>query len=257
MLVYKLSVKLEEYTWPEVKELDKNKCIIIIPVGSFEQHGYHMPLITDTYIPYKIALLAAEKVKEPFLLVIPPVVYGCSEHYLGFAGTISIKPDTLRELIKDICRSLIHHGFKKLIVLNGHGGNYAALQLAIREIKGTFHDVIIALVNWWELVADIIRQVRESKVMHHADEIETSVALALGLKVYMDKTIDYIPKPFSEYYTLDLVSPPPKLMVFGWLKRGYSGVIGESSKANREKGEIIVKVLIDRLIDLAKRIYKI
>jgi len=253
----KVMVKLEELTWREVAELDRRRCVVVVPVGSFEQHGFHLPLITDTAIPYRISLLASERSRNVKLIVVPPITYGCSEHYMKFDGTITVTPDTLRSLVRDVCLSLIHHGFKKLIVLNGHGGNYAALQIAIRDVRKKYSDAVIALVNWWDLVADVIRRVRESSVMHHADEIETSVSLALGLRVLMAEARDYIPKPFSDYYTLDIVSPPPKLMVYGWLKRGDVGVIGEASKASREKGEVIVGALVFRLIDLAERLASI
>ena len=252
-----VALVLERLTWKEVDELNRDECVVVVPAGSFEQHGYHMPLNTDAYIPYKLALLSSERASGFKLIVAPPITYGCSEHYMGFPGTISLRTETLKLLVKDVCRSIIRHGFRRIIVLNGHGGNFAPLQIAIRELKGEVN-AVIALVNWWDLVADVIRGVRESKVMHHADEVETSVALALGQRVMMDKAVDFVPEPFSDYYTLDLVSPPPKLMVFGWLKRkGAGGVVGEASKASREKGEIIVETAVSRIIDLAQRLLRI
>lgn len=252
-----MALTLENLTWSEVARLNRDNSVIIIPVGSIEQHGYHMPLNIDYILPYKFALIASEKVRDFNLIVIPPITYGCSQHYMAFPGTISLNSDTLKLLVKDVCRSLILHGFKRIIILNGHGGNFAPLQIAIRELRSELK-AVIALVNWWELVADVIRKIRESKIMHHAGEVETSVALALELRVISDKIVDFIPESFSNYYTLDLLSPPPKLMVFGWLKRsGGGGVIGEPSKASRMKGEVIVNATVSRLIDLAKRLLTI
>lgn len=252
-----MALILENLTWSEVAKLDKDKSVVIIPVGSIEQHGYHMSLNVDYILPYRFAIMASEKVRDFSLIVIPPITYGCSQHYMAFPGTISLKSDTLKLLIKDICRSLISNGFKRIIILNGHGGNFASLQIAVSELRGETK-AIIALVNWWELVADVIREIRESKIMHHAGEVETSVALALGLRVVPDKIIDFIPESFSDYYTLDLLSPPPKLMVFGWLKRSDGGgVIGEPGKASRMKGVFIVNATVSRLIDLAERLLRI
>lgn len=141
-------VQLERMTHPEVKEAVKeSNGIVVIPVGATEQHGPHLPLDTDTAGTVEPVLRAA---KETHVVVAPTIPWGNSMQNMSFPGTISLKPSTLMELIKDVCKSLIRHGFDKIVIVNGHGGNVSPINDAAEEIKyetGAF----ICQVKCWEL----------------------------------------------------------------------------------------------------------
>lgn len=115
---------LGELTWPDVKEFLAVHDVAVVPVGSCEQHGLHLPMDTDAYDAFWLSLKAAEKAQ--CALVAPPIYYGVSSHHMDFPGTITLSPCTLEQLAS----SLIKHGFKKILFENGHGGNTPALEAA-------------------------------------------------------------------------------------------------------------------------------
>lgn len=168
-----------EMSWPEIKSAIEKGKIPILPVGSVEQHGPHLPLITDAFTAFSICARAAETSGD--LLVMPPIYYGYSAHHMDFPGTISIKTLNFMGYIYDVCRSLVHHGFRKMIIFNGHGGNVAPLQIVARRISEET-DSLCALISWWNLAREEISKLRESEFpggMTHSCELETSVMLSL------------------------------------------------------------------------------
>lgn len=123
---------LTEMTWPEVKEVLKETNVAIIPVGSIEQHGLHLPLGTD-YI--QAVELAKRVAKEAGTLVAPVILCGHSQHHIGFPGTISLKPETLVQVIFEACECLARHGFNKIVILNTHGGNDVACSFVTQKVN--------------------------------------------------------------------------------------------------------------------------
>jgi creatinine amidohydrolase len=123
---------LMEMTWSEVKEALKETNVAIIPVGSIEQHGLHLPLGTDYFQAIELAKRVAEKTAA---LVAPVILCGHSQHHMGFPGTISLKPETLAQVIFEACQSLGRHGFNKIIILNTHGGNDVACSFAAQKVN--------------------------------------------------------------------------------------------------------------------------
>ena len=123
-------VLLTEMTWPEVRDVLKETDIVLIPVGSCEQHGLHLPLGTDQIQ----ALEHCKKIAERVGAVVAPVLYvGLSEHHMGFPGTITLTPDTLVQVLFEACKSLSKHGFRKIVLFNNHGGNEAAVNFAAQK----------------------------------------------------------------------------------------------------------------------------
>src|SRR5437867_4451694 len=117
---------MEDMTWVELKDRVAGCKIVIIPVGSTEQHGMHLPVKTDVFIADQIARYAAEKVSEEEgvkVTVAPAIPFGTSAEHWKFPATISLKPETQLQLLKEICFSLVRSGFDKIVILNGHGGN--------------------------------------------------------------------------------------------------------------------------------------
>ena len=251
---------LEDMTWPEVQKRVKESQIAIVPTGSIEQHGRHLPLKTDIFCAYEIAKRAAEKVKDDVkTVVVPPIWFGLSPEHIDFPGTISLRPETLLALVEDVCKSLVRHGFNKLVIFNGHGGNPAVLQVALIKITketGAF----VALINWWDLATEVISEVKES-LFCHAEEVETSVVMALGFPVNMSLAKRFIPKPrFPELAGWDLCPSEQRIVISDFWDFGdpktANGSIGDPTKASKEKGEKILAAAVDKfaefLRDLAK-----
>jgi len=168
------SYYLGELAWPDVKEFLQQHDVVVIPVGSCEQHGPHLPLDTDAYDAFWLALHAAEKAE--CALVAPPIYYGVSSHHIDFPGTVTLNPQTLEQVAYEVALSLIKHGFRKIVFENGHGGNQPALEAAAQRIKNET-DVFIA-IDTVSLIPDVIEKHVQSLHDAHAGEFETSTSLA-------------------------------------------------------------------------------
>ena len=144
---------LAKMNYLEVEEYLKKSDTIVIPVGSLENHGKHMPLGTDTMIPDKIAELLDEKSD---LLIAPTINYGATDDLVGFPGTISLGTEGLISLLRTICDQFYRYGFRHFMILNGHGGNSAAIQAVAMHMyrKGAY----MANLNWWLMAGQLNRE---------------------------------------------------------------------------------------------------
>ena len=148
--------------------------IAIIPIGAVEVHGPHLPVGTDSLETYEIGLRAAREAK---VVITPLVWYGNSRAFMDFPGTITIRPEVLQELTRDVALSLIHQGFDKIILLDGHGGNYGILDILIEEIH-LETSALICHVRAWEL-ASVSKPEGTPAYDGHGGSSETSVMLVL------------------------------------------------------------------------------
>lgn len=166
------SVWLQELTWEDVDEYLKQDDTIIFPVGSTEQHGPAGPLGVDSYVAIALAEDAA---KRAGVLCTPPLWFGDSPHHMEFPGSISLRTETLVEVAKDVIRSLAKHGFRKILIINGHKGtNIAGLTTACRYLhQYELPDVMLALADPMFLAKGIAGEIKES-AEHHAGELEIS-----------------------------------------------------------------------------------
>ncbi len=147
-MVLKNKVQLERMSWIEVKEaVEEANGIALIPIGSMEEHGMHLPVGTDSIETYEIARLAAIQAE---VVLTPLVWYGNSRAFMEFPGTVTLQPDTLGKVIKDIALSLIHHGFDKPVIVDGHGGNYGILDVVVEDLH-LETGVLATHVRAWEL----------------------------------------------------------------------------------------------------------
>jgi creatinine amidohydrolase len=169
---------LAEMTWPEVAAARDVAPLVIVPLGSCEQHGRGMALQTDTVRAVELAKLVAERM-APSVLVAPETTVGLSEHHMGFPGTITLTPQTLQRVIYEIVQSLYRHGWRKVFLLNGHGGNNAVVDTASIQLRADLPDLHLAYSGITPLVADVIAEAGVSEVHGHSCEVETSQALYL------------------------------------------------------------------------------
>ncbi|MEC7868524.1 MAG: creatininase family protein, partial [Candidatus Poribacteria bacterium] len=176
--------QFDELTWPEVNQAVDMGKIPIIPTGSVEQHGHHLPLKVDHLCATAIATEAA-RLSSNMSLVLPPVNYGYLHHVMDFPGSLNIHFEHFIQYVLDICKSLAYHGFKKIILINGHGSNHNLIDMvARRTIVET--DASCVFCSWWQLLKvnpDFDKQWRESVFpggCSHAGELETSMLLHLS-----------------------------------------------------------------------------
>ena len=253
--VTEMGFYLGELAWPDIEEFLLKHNVAIIPVGSCEQHGPHLPLDTDAYDAFWLSLKAAEK--ACCALVAPPIYYGVSMHHMDFLGTVTLYPDTLETLAYEVATSLIKHGFRKIVFENGHGRNTQALESATQRIKidtGAF-----TVVDTVSLIPDYIEKHVETPYDAHAGEFETSTSLANREE---HVRIDRIKKPqlkfpASKYTKIGLKETGPKVF-WGFRTKEISnnGVIGDPTKASEEKGMICWKMAIERLVELLTELVK-
>jgi creatinine amidohydrolase len=135
---------LPHMTWPEVEEALAVTDVAIIPVGSVEQHGRHLPLGTDFYAAVEVSKLIAQRTD---VLVAPVVMAGLSAHHLGFPGSLTLSPETFEAVIYETALGLIHHGIRKIILYNGHGGNRASVANIITRINNTTEATAVDLAE--------------------------------------------------------------------------------------------------------------
>ena len=158
-----------------------DRALVVLPVGACEQHGPHLPTGTDHVIVERVAVAAAERVAGAPVLVAPTVAVGFSEHHLPYGATISVSLDTLRRYLVDCCDSLIRSGFRRIFLLNGHGGNVDVIGDAAREVA-TRTGVPVASGSYWVIAWDalVAQGAPESGLLPgHAGAFETSLARAV------------------------------------------------------------------------------
>jgi len=243
----------QHYTWPELGEVAKKQPVVILPIGSVEDHGPHLPLDTDNFLIWSICEAAAERAAGEILLL-PQMPYGFETHHMDFPGTIDIGMEHLLNFVLDITKSIARHGFQRILIADGHGSNMPILELvARRTILET--DSLCATFIWPSLAIQAIRKVRQSERggMAHACELETSVYLHLDRnRVQMDKASKEIELPQSEFMWLDLLEGSPVLLMDHWTRFSKSGVVGDPTLATAEKGRIIFEAVVEALLRLVR-----
>ena len=172
-----------EKSWPEVHAIDKN-APVVIPLGSCEQHGHHLPLFVDSLQVTEIAQRVEQCLADRILLT-PTLWLGCSHHHKDFPGTISVKPSLYSEMIKSVAESVMRPGFRRILFLNGHGGNEIPGAQALTELvaeRDEADDIYLAFSSWWQVGRDALRPEKHgmtTPAITHACEYETSLVLAI------------------------------------------------------------------------------
>jgi len=252
-----MRVLYSDMTWPEVKEAAENDRIPLIPVGSTEQHGLHLPTKTDALLAYEICKAAATKIPE-MSVVMPPVNYGYNEHHLDFPATIHISYETLIKYVIDIGKSLAHHGFKRIMIVNGHGSNTAPMEIAARRITLETPAICASLI-YISLAPEAFNLLEGEDA--HAGELETSLMLYVTPDlVDMNKAQRDWSFPKSKYIKWGVEVGEKSFGVSGgevqfmdwWSRISSTGVLGDPTKASREKGEKAFKLYVDALAEFIR-----
>ncbi|MFC1978758.1 creatininase family protein [Chloroflexota bacterium] len=215
----------QEMRRTEIDEAAKTDSVVIIPTGSIEQHGNHLPVNTDINICYSIAKQAAELIEDFPVLVAPPVWWGISWHHMKYPGAITIKIKTYIDLLTEIAVSISKHGFKRILFLNGHGGNHGVISSLRGKLMYEDDPKLPSCVaySYWKIIDQDIKDIlnRPDYILGHADDMETAMELLLQPTLVSSEEISWAP-----------------------------GVIGDPAPATRKIGEKLFKTAVDKLIKL-------
>lgn len=236
------------FTWEELQTLDHSKALIILPVGSTEQHGPHLPVATDSLTAEYLAELVAEKETDLSVLVAPSFRYTYAKPAMIFPGTITVEGETLVKLARDVLRSFLLQGFRKMMIMNAHMENTDFLIEGISTALQDYRDSKIILCNWWELVSEeAVREIFGSEwkgwVDEHAAVVETSIMLQIAPDlVSIQKAVDGRRRSKLEF------------RIFPWDAARFpaSGIFSETKGAAAEKGMRLLELVSDQALSLIK-----
>ena len=226
-------MNLTDLTWPEVENLSRD-IPVLVPVAALEQHGRHMPLFTDSLLLGEVVRRVSLAMKDKVLFA-PLMWYGNSHHHMDFPGTLSASPRVYLDLLNDLTDNLIAHGFRRIVFLNGHGGNTTPGKQALFEVRQRHRarrDLLLLFATYWDSAqpnegrSDLVQS-----QMGHACEWETSMILKLAPHLVKDITkLETVPFGFA-------FEPAYR----GWITKDRSapGHIGSPQAANSEKGEYL------------------
>lgn len=240
------SRRLAELSWPEVRDaLASGFTTVVVAAGSIEQHGPHLPLLTDTLIG--TGLIAAVVARLDGALQGPTIPFGCSEHHMSFPGTITLEGGTFKRVVQEYARSLARHGFRTVYFVWSHGGNAAPLQEAVDELGGRVGDARIVahtdLPAFLEVLYASQRPygVTPERAGAHAGNTETALALALRPElVRMAQAAEGFVGDFDE---------EAKALIFreGLHALSGNGILGDARGADAERGRACLDALADYL----------
>ncbi|MFL5760968.1 MAG: creatininase family protein [Thermomicrobiales bacterium] len=237
---------LADLSWPEVRDIKDKVELVLLPIGSIEQHGPNLSLRMDSSSAFEFCRHASARM-APRVLVAPAIPWGVSLHHMHFPGTMTLAPDTFVQVIVELIDSLFNHGFERFLIVNGHGGNIAAMDLATVRAKTELEVPFVGACTYFRFLdAEALTQYEQTSINGHACEIETSVAmhlvpeivkhdalalgeltdLATGLRGDMHKYGVSVPYYFEDYTS--------------------NGALGDARLASPEFGRDLVEAGLDR-----------
>lgn len=243
-------MRWEELTSAEIGALDRDKTVVILPLGSVEQHGNHLPLGTDTMLAQAVSLAAAEVRGDT--VVMPPPWYGFSAHHMRFPGSVTLRPETLLVVVEDIVASLVRHDFRRILIVNGHGGNSGLIDVLASTLGHTHYGAArIAALTYFALAREAIAKLRKSRAggMGHACEFETSMVQQIRPElVKIDRAETTYPDPGSRYLTTDLLGTQAIRLYHDFADLSPTGTLGDPAYASPEAGKAFFAAVTDELV---------
>lgn len=244
-------MQLAELSWPAVHALSKDTPIIF-PIAALEQHGGHLPVFTDSLLLGEIVRRSAERLGDGVMWA-PLMWLGNSDHHLDFAGTLSAAPRVYLDLLNGLVENFIQHGFKRLVFINGHGGNDVPGKQAVFELRQRHrarNDLLLLFATYWSLGGEPWKRAAsiQQREMGHACEWETSMIMRIRPELVGD---------VSKLQTVEFgrgFSPASR----GWITKDRSapGHIGSPQLATKDKGETIFATFTDDVVSLIERVIR-
>jgi creatinine amidohydrolase len=242
-------MRLTDLTWPAVAALPKDTPVVV-PVAALEQHGRHLPTVTDSLLCGEIVRRAEERLADRVLFA-PLLWLGNSDHHLDFPGTLSAPPRAYLDLLNGLIDNLIGHGFRRIVFVNGHGGNHVPGQQVVFEARQRYRardGLLFLFATYWQLGGrprEADPSIEQAE-MGHACEWETSMVLRLRPELVGD--LSAVPAvPFGNPF-----APAAR----GWVmkERSEPGHVGDPRRASAAKGEVLLRTFSDDIVRLLERV---
>ncbi|SER34953.1 creatinine amidohydrolase [Lentzea xinjiangensis] len=234
---------MSEYRWnrltaPELRDLAARNAIVLLPVGSTEQHGAHLPTGVDDFLAAEVCLRAAAVASERVPVVVAPSTWcGLAEHHMAFGGTLTLSLSTLHALLRDLCRSVLRAGFRRILLVNGHGGNATALHALATELTAEL-GTVIAVTSYFTAGAAVLASTLETqRQLMHACEGETSMMLAAFPELVRQ---ELVPQAVGPAIALQPEDPAAVYHPTPFERVSPSGVAGDARTATAVKGEALL-----------------
>lgn len=239
-------MRFAELTAPEIRALDRDRTLVVAPIAAVEQHSRHLPVGTDTILAGAVAD-GLEAALPDRVLLLPVLWLGASEHHLPFGGTLTATLPTYEAALVELLTPLLRDGFRRVLLLNGHGGNIDPLHVALRRLDAEFPTAVLAGAAYWELAEKEIAALCAGprKTVGHACEVETSMMLHLRPELVKSDQIADDP---------DAVDPPEGLFWardFG--RRTDHGAVGYPEYAGAETGRKLLEAIVARVAEAARQ----
>lgn len=241
------SVMWKEMTAEDLRAKAAADAIVILPVASMEQHGPHLPVGVDTILCEGVCKAGAEKAAADVPVVVAPTLWcGMAEHHMAFGGTFTFDIPTYRAVLLAFLTSLGRHGFKRVFIVNGHGGNIAALNAFLPDFARETA-LKVRMATYFDMTpSDIAPLLQDQKRVHHACEVETSMMLVLAPGTVKRERM---PEAFGGVAGSNAAdswyAQPARFRSFKDLTP--SGVNGDARRASRDKGEKLLALCVDGL----------
>ena len=241
-------MKFHEMTSPAISDVDRMDTLVIVPIAAVEQHGPHLPTGTDTIICTAVAEALERKIPQRSLLL-PTTWLGASAHHMRFGATVTAELDTYIATLCEIGTSLLEDGFRRILFLNGHGGNVDPLQVALRQLQQQFPEAVLAGGSYWNVADDLLQEVLEGdhRFVGHACEFETSVIMHLRPELVNQSAMANAGELVANSIDGLFVSRDMK-------HRTAAGCTGRPDLATAEKGKSLFDGIIERLTATAEKL---
>jgi creatinine amidohydrolase len=225
-------------TFPHLRAVPRDRCVVIAPIAACEQHSRHLPTITDTVLVTAVAEGVEQRLPDTVVLL-PTLWLGASGHHLRFGATLSLEVDLHVAVLCDLLTPLLEDGYQRVLILNGHGGNIDTMHVALRRLQPRYRQHVLAAASYWELAEKELAALAEGprKSMGHACEFETSMMLALRPDlVHRDAIQDDPPRDQAVLQGLFLAEDM-------WQRTDH-GAVGYPERASAEKGQAMLQAAI-------------
>jgi creatinine amidohydrolase len=237
---------LADLSWPEVRDIKDQVELVLLPIGSIEQHGPNLALRMDSSSAYEFSRHASARM-APRLLVAPAIPWGVSLHHMHFPGTMTLSPNTFIQVIAELIESLFRHGFERFLIVNGHGGNIAAMDLAAIRAKTELDIPFVGACTYFDFLAEEeLTQFEQTEHNGHACEIETSVAMYLNPEIVRENSLAQ--GELTEL-TTEFLNDMRKYKVsipYYFEEYTTNGALGDARLASPEFGRALIEGGLDR-----------
>ena len=243
-------MKFHEMTFPQLRQVPRDRSVVVAPIAACEQHSRHLPTFTDTILVTAVAEGVEQRLPQQVLLL-PTLWLGASHHHLRFGATLSLEADAHVTVLCELLTPLLEDGHQRVLLLNGHGGNIDTLHMALRRLQPRYRERILAGASYWEIAEKELAALAEGprKSMGHACEFETSLVLALRPDLVrrdqvQDDPPDDDPALRGLYVAEDM-----------WQRTDH-GAVGYPERASAEKGRAFLSAAVERTSEVVSALLR-